>query len=176
MGSGILLAHPVLFIRVHFATSLNSLLPAGTTLLEMLKMTSGNRGTLSVLQTQGLLAAVKYYFASNLTAVLVLIPELVYLLIRYVACATFAFLHFRARRFHWGAAGWLIALTIAAFLLVAGPAAFARFRLPVEPLLNLTAGMGMVTILKSRRSGVVEFVQDPIDIGTGVVRAPRGIE
>jgi 4-amino-4-deoxy-L-arabinose transferase-like glycosyltransferase len=159
MGGGILQAHPVLFTRVHFLTSLNSLLPAGTGLLEMQGITSGNRGTLSVLHTQGFVAAVRYYFGSNITAVLVLIPELIYLAIRYAACVTCAFLQFRVRRFHWGAVGWLIAVTIPAFLLVGGPAAVARFRLPVEPLLNLTAGAGMVTVLRSRRIGVAESVQ-----------------
>jgi 4-amino-4-deoxy-L-arabinose transferase-like glycosyltransferase len=147
MGSGILLAHPVLFIRVHFATSLNSLLPAGTGLLEILGMTSGNRGTLSVLQSQGFFAAVRYYFASNIIAVLFAIPELIYLIIRYLGCVVWAFWQFQTRRFNCGPSGWLIALTVAAFLLVAGPAAVARFRLPVEPLLNLIAGAGVAMVV-----------------------------
>jgi 4-amino-4-deoxy-L-arabinose transferase-like glycosyltransferase len=146
MGARVVLAHPGTLIRVHLATSLNSLLPAGTGLLEMLGLTSGNRGTLSVLHTQGFLAAVKYYFGSNTTAILFMTPELIYLIIRYLACSVCAWRRFAASQFNWGAIGWLITLTLTAFLLVAGPAATARFRLPVEPLLNLTAGAGVAMV------------------------------
>jgi hypothetical protein len=150
MGRAILLAYPGTFLRVHSTTSLNSLLPAGTGLLEMLGVTQGNRGTLSVLHTEGLLAAVKYYFGSNFTAMVVMIPELLFLVIQYLAGLAYALRQLRLRGLNWGPVGWLIILTILAFVLVGGPAAVPRFRLPVEPLLNIAAGAGVAMLLNPR--------------------------
>ena len=151
MGQGIILSYPGTFLRVHSTTSLNSLLPAGTGLLETMGITSGNRGTLGVLQTSGLRAAVKYYFGSNITAVLLIIPELVFLLIQYLACLAFAFSQLGSRGLNWGPVGWLIVLTMLAFVLVGGPAAVPRFRLPIEPLLNLAAGAGVAILFEHRK-------------------------
>jgi 4-amino-4-deoxy-L-arabinose transferase-like glycosyltransferase len=151
MGLAILLAYPATFLRVHSATSLNSLLPAGTGLLEMLGVTSGNRGTLSVLHTAGLWAATKYYFGSNKTAMLLMVPELVFLVIQYLACSAYALRQLALRGVNWGPAAWLIVPTILAFVLVGGPAAVPRFRLPVEPLLNIAAGAGVAMLLKRRK-------------------------
>jgi 4-amino-4-deoxy-L-arabinose transferase-like glycosyltransferase len=151
LGRAILLSYPATFLHVHSATSLNSLLPAGTGLLEMLGVTSGNRGTLSVLHTAGLWAAAKYYFGSNITAMLLMVPDLVFLVIQYLACSAYALTQLGLRGLNWGPAGWLIVLTILAFVLVGGPAAVPRFRLPVEPLLNLAAGAGLTMLLNPRK-------------------------
>jgi 4-amino-4-deoxy-L-arabinose transferase-like glycosyltransferase len=151
MGRAILLAYPATFLRVHSATSLNSLLPAGTGLLEMLGVTSGSRGTLSVLHTEGLLAAVKYYFGSNFTAMALMIPELMFLMIQYFAGSAYALRQLGLRRLNWGPVGWLVVLTILAFVLVGGPAAVPRFRLPVEPLLNIAAGAGVAMLVNPRK-------------------------
>jgi 4-amino-4-deoxy-L-arabinose transferase-like glycosyltransferase len=151
MGGGILLAYPATFLRVHSATSLNSLLPAGTGLLEMLGVTSGSRGTLSVLHTAGLWAATKYYFGSNITAMLLMVPDVAFLVIQYLAISAYGLWQLRLRGLNWGPAGWLIVLTILAFVLVGGPAAVPRFRLPVEPLLNLAAGASVAMVLKRRK-------------------------
>jgi hypothetical protein len=147
LGRAILLSYPATFLHVHSVTSLNSLLPAGTGLLEMLGITSGNRGTLSVLHTAGLWAASKYYFGSNIAAVLLMVPDLGVLMIQYLASLAYAVSQLKLRGFNWCPAGWLIVLTILAFVLVGGPAAVPRFRLPVEPLLNVAAGAGVAMLL-----------------------------
>jgi hypothetical protein len=161
MGRAIILSHPRTFLEVHSATSLNSLLPAGTGLLEMLGVTSGNRGTLSVLHTAGLWAAAKYYFGSNVTAMLLIVPDLVFLAAQYFASLGYAVSQLGLRGLNWSPAAWLIVLTIIAFLLVGGPAAVPRFRLPVEPLLNLAAGGGVAMLLKRRKL----IGQNPTDPG-----------
>jgi hypothetical protein len=117
----------------------------------MLGITSGNRGTLSVLHTAGLWAAAKYYFGSNITAVLLIVPDLVFLVAQYVASLAYAVSQLGLRGLNWSPAGWLIVLTIMAFVLVGGPAAVPRFRLPVEPLVNLAAGAGVAMLLKRRK-------------------------
>ena len=53
LGRDILLAHPMTFVRVQIVTSLVSLLPASWAVLQMLGITSGGRGTVSVLQSEG---------------------------------------------------------------------------------------------------------------------------
>jgi 4-amino-4-deoxy-L-arabinose transferase-like glycosyltransferase len=151
MGRGIILSYPATFVQVHLTTSLNSLLPAGTGLLEMLRITSGHRGTLSILQTAGLRAAVKYYFGSNITAVVLMAPDLIFLTIQYLAASAYAFRQLWRLGLNWGPTGWLVVLTILAFVLVAGPAAVPRFRLPVEPLINVAAGAGLAMLLDRRK-------------------------
>jgi len=137
----ILLAKPIASLLVHLKTSLGTLLPAGSELSEMLGITMGGRGTLGILQKAGPWAAAKYYFGSNPLAALVIIPELVVLLIQYLGCALFALDGIRnSGRFERDKATWLILLTILAFLLIAGPGSVARYRMPVDPLLSVTAG------------------------------------
>ncbi len=151
MGKAILFTYPGTFLRVHVSTSLNCLLPAGTGLLEMLGVTAGNRGTLSVLQTAGLWPAIKYYFGSNFIAIALIVPDLIFLAIQYLAASTYAFRQLGSRGLSWGPAAWLVVLTILAFVMVAGPGAVPRFRLPVEPLINVAAGAGVAMLLNHRK-------------------------
>ena len=155
MGREIVLSHPGTWLVVHVKTSVNSLLPAGTGLLEILGITSGSHGTLSVLHTEGIWSAVKHYFSfgPGLAAVLWIVPELVLLAVRYLACLAYAVRQLWRQKLNWGAAGWLVVLTILAFVLVAGPAAVPRFRAPVEPLVNLGAAAGLVWLARRRSAG-----------------------
>jgi hypothetical protein len=75
----------------------------------------------------------------------------IFLLTQYLACLAYAFSQLGSRGLNWSPAGWLVVLTILAFVLVGGPAAVPRFRLPVEPLLNLAAGAGVAMLLKRRK-------------------------
>ena len=50
---------------------------------------------------------------------------------------------------------WLLILTFAYFVLIPGPVAHARFRLPIAPLISIAAAAGicwLVGRLRSRRS------------------------
>jgi hypothetical protein len=151
MGRGIILSYPATFVQIHLTTSLNSLLPAGTGLLEMLGITSGHRGTLNVLQDQGVWPAVKYYFGSNITAMLLMVPDLIFLSIQYLAASAYAFSQLRRLGLNWGSTGWLVVLTILGFVLAAGPAAVPRFRLPAEPLINVAAGAGLAMLFHRKK-------------------------
>jgi 4-amino-4-deoxy-L-arabinose transferase-like glycosyltransferase len=158
MGREIILAHPVIFLRVHLVTSLVSLLPASWWLLQMLGITSGERGTLSVLQSEGLLVALKYYFAGNLSAMALMAPEVILLAIRYLAGMAYAMRQWRMWKLNWGPMGWLVVLMIAEFVLVGGPAAEPRFRLPVEPLLNIAGGAGVARLMGRRKGRSVIMI------------------
>jgi 4-amino-4-deoxy-L-arabinose transferase-like glycosyltransferase len=154
MANGIIRAHLPTFVRVHVITSLGSLLPSSNALLELLGVTSGSTGTLSILQSQGPVAAWNRYFGANRGAMLLVIPEIILIAIQYTGLLVFAVFGLGAQTKRWSAGIVLIALTVIAFVFVAGPAATARMRLPVEPLMNLLAGGGMVWLLNRNKKGM----------------------
>ncbi len=149
MANGIILTHLPLFVKVHLLTSLGSLLPASNLLLEMLGMTSRSTGTLNVLQQRGLLAAWNWYFRANGGAVFLVLPELAVMTIQYGGVLLVVWAWFRTRTHPSVAIVLLFVLTFAAFILVGGPASTARMRMPVEPLLNIAAGGGIIWLLNT---------------------------
>jgi 4-amino-4-deoxy-L-arabinose transferase-like glycosyltransferase len=150
MANGIILPHLPFFARVHLLTSLGSLLPASNLLLEMLGMTTRSTGTLNVLQQRGLAAAWNWYFRANGNAVFLVLPELAVMTIQYSGLLLFVWAGFRQRT-RFSALSALFVLTSAAFILVGGPASTARMRMPVEPLLNIAAGGGIIWLLNRKK-------------------------
>ena len=136
-------AHPGTWAAVHARTSLASLLPGITDVLEVLGVTLGQRGTLAVLQQRGLAAAVRHYFAGAPWAIWVCIPPAALLACKYLFAVLGAVRCLRA-----GAAGWMIVLLILALVFVGGPAATPRFRVPAAPLISLLAAVGWVALLE----------------------------
>ena len=57
--------HPWVYARIHLLGSLGVFLPAATDVLQTAGITRGERGTVDVLHTQGLVAAVRHYFGDN---------------------------------------------------------------------------------------------------------------
>jgi len=168
IGREILRANPVTWAFVHLKTSGASLLPASTGILEMYGVTSGGRGALSVLHTRGPLAAAKYYFDSNPSAIVLILPEALMLIAKYLACLVFVLLYpLCFRKLGWDSNGLaIVLLTTAAFVVVAGPAATPRFRVPVEPLLNIAAAAGaiLLTQYKQIRSASVRPSQASVAV------------
>ena len=105
-------------------------------------MTTGNKGTLEVLQTQGLAAAVKNYFGDNTTALLLALPMVAILLVKYVGVLA----GLKLARVRMQPEIWLMVLIVIVSALLPGPAAHPRFRVPVEPLLNIAAAVGWTLI------------------------------
>jgi 4-amino-4-deoxy-L-arabinose transferase-like glycosyltransferase len=151
IGKSVILEHPVVWFRMHMTTSLATMLPASSGMLEALGVTTGNRGTLAVLQTQGIVAAMRNYFGNNLKAVLLVVPELFYLALQYGFLVLFAILAIKQHGFRWSPSAWLLVLTALVFIFVGGPAATPRFRVPVEPLLNVGAAAGIQSITMRRK-------------------------
>jgi 4-amino-4-deoxy-L-arabinose transferase-like glycosyltransferase len=148
VGLEVIRANPVTWAFVHLKTSGASLLPGSAGILEIYGMTSGGRGTLSVLHTRGPLEAAKHYFDSNPSAIILILPEALMLMAKYLACLVAVLLYpLCSRKMDWDSKGLaIVLLTAVAFLCVAGPAATARFRLPAEPLLNIGAAAGTVLL------------------------------
>ena len=139
-GWALIRRHPGRYAALHLRTTMNCFLPAATDVLEVAGITAGNRGTLAVLRREGIIAAVRHYFGGRLWPLWLCAPMVLITLGKHVGAMLGAARHVRMRM---GPAGWLILLTILYFVLVPGPVAHARFRVPVEPLLSLAAAAGL---------------------------------
>jgi hypothetical protein len=124
-----------------------ALLPGITDVLEIAGITTQQRGTLAVLQQQGLWAAVRHYFGGSEEAMWLALPAAVLELAKYALVLVAAAAYLRPRM---GSAAWLIVLTVLVMIAIGGPAATPRFRVPVEGLLSLAAAAGVVRLAGRR--------------------------
>jgi 4-amino-4-deoxy-L-arabinose transferase-like glycosyltransferase len=146
-GLAVLARRPGRYALVHARTSLHALLPAATDVLEVAGATTGGRGTLGTLRRRGLLPAVQGYFGDRWWALALAAPMVLILAGKYLAAIVAAV---RAPWRRLDAAAWMMLLTAAALLLAAGPAAHARFRVPVAPLISVAAAAGLAAIRKKQ--------------------------
>ncbi len=140
----IVVENPGIYAKIHIKGAMGCFLPGASDALEVMGVTSGQRGTIDVLHSQGLWAAVKPYFADKLWAIWLCVPLLAILLIKYVALAICCV---GRLRFGMEASYWLILLGVGAFVLITGPAGHPRYRVAIEPLLSIAAGAGMVAVV-----------------------------
>ena len=157
----VILAHPWTYARVHLGGCVGFFLPGAADFLEVAGVTTGQRGTLEVLQTRGLWAAVRHYVGGNWAAVVLAAPFVLILLGKYAAVAVLA-----ARKLRWRmpAEAWLLVLVAAASALLPGPAAHPRFRVPVEPLLSITAAAGAMMLLRRKSDAPDQAEQDDVPV------------
>ena len=140
-GREIILSDPLRYLFIHLRSDLNSLLPAVADFLELLGVTEGAKGTLSVLNQDGIVAAVNHYLEGRSWLLLPLSPLILLLALTYLGSAIGSIRLFLERR--WFTLSMLLLPTLG-FLLAAGPAANPRFRAPVMPTICLLAGLGVV--------------------------------
>ena len=144
----IITARPWTYAKIHACGCLAFWLPGATDVLEVAGLTTGQRGTLAVFQQRGLVAAAGHYFAGNIAAMILAAVMSVLPAAKYLGVMMSL-----AKRFRPGisAAGWLMLLLVAVSALAGGPAATARFRLAVEPLLSLAAAYGAIVLIEMFR-------------------------
>ncbi len=142
-GLAILSQAPGRYLLVHTRSSLNALLPDFGNLAALFGAEVGGRGTLAVLQTEGLAAGVKHYFEDNFTLAVLSIPFVGLLLTQYLGAGT-AIIYFLRRKhgfvivllFHLVLLGWL--------LFIPGPASHPRFRVPAQPIICFYGAAGLM--------------------------------
>jgi 4-amino-4-deoxy-L-arabinose transferase-like glycosyltransferase len=144
----VLFEHFGTWVVVHLKTSAACLLPGITDVLEVLGATTPQRGTLAVLQREGLIAAARHYFGGSTWLLALCVPAVLLPAVKYVLIGLCAIRWFRRSG---GAVGWMLVLTAAALLLVGGPASTPRFRVPVEPLLSVGAAAGLAWMVRAVR-------------------------
>jgi len=133
---------------LHLRGCLGTYLPGAPSLLEVMGLTVGQRGTSDVLHKQGLLAATRHYFADNITAMVLAVPMVLLLAVKYLAAGTCLI---RKARLRMPAEAWLILLIVIVSTLMPGPFGLPRYRVPFEPLLSVTAAAGIMMFIEAFR-------------------------
>ena len=147
LGKEVLLAHPFRYAALHLWSCKNNFIPAVNKALEIWGMTTGNKGTLAVLNKNGVKAAVKHYFGEDRKALYFMIPFLMIWMIFMLSFMVGIFLILRAKnKFH------IVLLVVFGFyfVLVPGPVSLPRFMVPAMPFFSIIAGLGMYEWLKKR--------------------------
>lgn len=137
----IIAAHPALYARIHLQGIVGFWMPGATDVLEVAGLTHGNRNTLDVLRREGPAAAARNYFAGNWWALLLVMPMAAILAFKYLAAGLCGAVRLRP---HMGAAAWLAAAAVVVSMLLPGPYGLPRYRIPVEPIVNIAAAAGAV--------------------------------
>jgi len=150
-GLALMAAHPAEYAKAHLATMGNVFLPAATDMLEVLGLTTGNRGTLAVLQQHGLTAAVRHYFGGRLWPLWLCLPVVLVTLATYIAAVFGGWRSLRRKADSAVPAAVKVLLwaTFLYYVLTPGPVALPRFAVPIAPLLSLAAGIGIVHLRKN---------------------------
>jgi 4-amino-4-deoxy-L-arabinose transferase-like glycosyltransferase len=137
----IITGDPVRYVYLHLKSDLNNLLPGITDLTEILGITVGGKGTLSVLNKDGLLAAIRFYFADKVWLLGLFAPAIALLVITYLADLIGVGTLIKNRK--WFALCMLV-LPLLYLMLIPGAPSNQRFRVPALPYINLLAAQGII--------------------------------
>lgn len=134
--------HPLAAARAYATGAPAFWLPGVADVLELLGLTSGQRGTLSVLHREGLLSAVSHYLggAGNVWAVAAVVAAVVAIWCVRMGGIVAWLLGAIRRPGRVPSWAWAMAAMVALSFAVGGPATTPRFRVPVAGLLSLACG------------------------------------
>lgn len=155
-GWQIILAHPLRYAVIHLENDLNNFLPDVTDFLELMGVTQGAKGTLSVLNQQGIVAAIGHYFEGRIWLIGLTLPWIVLLGFIYLAGIVGVFV--LLRRKDWFGLSLLL-LPVLYYMLLPGAPSNPRFRVPVMPYLCLLGGIGCIRLtgwLQKKRTQVIK--------------------
>ena len=140
--------HPLIWLRQHFR--IHVLLPDAPALCENMGMTSSGRGTLDVMQKQGVFAAVNHYFDGRWYIPLLLLPLLLPagLLIPGVLAEIMALCRNIRRNYP-----LLLVLLACAeyYFFLPGPITVPRYQIPALPILCILGGSGVYRLYQHFR-------------------------
>jgi len=131
---------PFRLMAIHVRSDFAAFLPAAGEFLRTFGVDVGGRGTLGVLRDRGLLAATRHYFGGNLEAAVFGGLCAVVLFLKYVAVCIGVLASSRRKM---ADIHRLLLTALVYFLFIPGPVAHPRFRVPVEPILSIHAGIGV---------------------------------
>ena len=134
---------PLKYMLLHLKSDMNTLLPAVGDLYALLGFKIGGKGTLSVINSQGILAGIKHYFAGNWGLFIIALPLVAILFIKYLSAVVGCFSVFKPK---FNLTLCFYALAIIYLIVIPGAVSHPRFRVPVEPLLSLFAALGVINL------------------------------
>lgn len=141
--------HPFSFLFYFLQADFLSLLPASGSLLEILGLSEGGRGTLGILHQEGLWSAGKRYFGEKPLLLFLTLPDILHLLLTYSMFLWGVYSILRRKR---SAGFFFCLLAIFYFFSLPGPCAVPRFRTYFDPFLCLISGYG-ITKVRRRHGG-----------------------
>ena len=144
-------AHPFLYAYLQFKNSITTFLPAVNDLFEAFGFTTGERGTLGVIHTMGLIEGVRHYFyhANDRYDLLLFALPLTFALLIFYGFVIFGIFIVIKKDSGINAMDHLFILLSLAYLFIAGGAAATpRFRVPMEPFLCIYAAIGIFFLIK----------------------------
>jgi 4-amino-4-deoxy-L-arabinose transferase-like glycosyltransferase len=139
LARNIIFSDPLKYGYLHLKNDLNNLLPGVTDLTEILGVTIGGKGTLAILNKDGVMAAINHYFEDKTWLIGIFAPALLLLLFTYIT--DLIGIGALAINRKWFALA-IIVLPIAYLLLIPGAPSNQRFRVPAMPFISLLAAQG----------------------------------
>ncbi|NBB96217.1 MAG: hypothetical protein GVY16_10835, partial [Planctomycetes bacterium] len=128
---------------MHARGTVGFVLPGATDVLEVAGVTRGQRGTLAVLQSEGMGAAAMHYFGGSVAALVMAGVMLLVPLAKFCGAAVCLFRRARLRMPAWS---WLLLAVVVVSAMLGGSTGTPRFRVPVEPVLSVVAAAGLLAI------------------------------
>ena len=132
---------PVRYVYLHLRSDLNNLLPGITDLTEILGITVGGKGTLAVLNKDGLMAAISHYFADQVWLLGLFAPAIALLAITYLADLIGMGRLIKRRKWF---TFCMLVLPLLYLMLIPGAPSNQRFRVPALPYITLLASYGLI--------------------------------
>lgn len=135
---------------IHLGYLPNMFLPEVTKIGENWGMSSGNKGTLAVINQKGFVAGLKHYYEGGIGALLIMLPLLLIWIVTTLGSFMALYKLLVQRRF-----GLLIALCLILgyYVFLPGPVSTPRFMYPMVPLLCILSGFALGEwISKPKRS------------------------
>ena len=140
-GLKTILDNPLTYVKVHLQSWPNAFLPEISYVLKNWGMVSNKKGTLSVINQEGLINGVKHYFSDRGNVVIMVLPLVILWLLVLGLFIMGIVQGYRESSI------LLFLFVIVFYSLIPGPATTSRFLMPVVPLICLIAGMGLHTYI-----------------------------
>jgi hypothetical protein len=145
-GIPVLKSAPLTYLFLHLKTDINTLFPAVGDFYALMGKNIGGKGTLSVINSRGIAAGIKHYFAGNWTLFFLAMPVVFLLILKYLLAAAGAGRKIFSKNIDFTAVIYIISAVY--MIIIPGAVSHPRFRVPIEPILSLFAGIGLYFMLE----------------------------
>ncbi|MDD3117140.1 MAG: glycosyltransferase family 39 protein [Victivallaceae bacterium] len=135
--------YPLTYFSMHFSPHV--LIPDAATFSELLGITSSDRGTLNVLKSQGIVAAIKHYFNGRTGVIALIIPLLLIPALCYAGALWQLIKWLAEKQFFMF---FLFLAFVEYYLFLPGPITVPRYHLPALPMLSAMAALALVPAVR----------------------------